>query len=82
MAPAARTAAGKDTTGAIVVSVTQDGNEVGVEVRDDGVGYEADNSALEETHVGLRIMAERAARIGATVTVRATPGHRWRRCRY
>lgn len=38
--PAARTAAGKDATGAIVVSVTQDGNEVGVEVRDDGAGLD------------------------------------------
>ncbi len=38
--PATRTAAGKDTTGAIVVSVTQDGNEVGVEVRDDGAGLD------------------------------------------
>ena len=38
--PAARTTAGKDATGAIVVSVTQDGNEVGVEVRDDGAGLD------------------------------------------
>ena len=38
--PATRTATGKDATGAIVVSVTQDGNEVGVEVRDDGAGLD------------------------------------------
>lgn len=36
--PAARTAADKDATGSIVVAVSQDGNEVGVEVRDDGAG--------------------------------------------
>ncbi|HJV63288.1 MAG TPA: response regulator, partial [Albitalea sp.] len=36
--PAARTAAGKDATGSIVVSLTQEGNEVGVEFRDDGAG--------------------------------------------
>ena len=44
------------------------------EVRDDGVGYEADNSALEETHVGLRIMVERAQRIGALLEYISTPG--------
>ena len=38
--PATRTANGKDATGAIVVSVNQDGNEVGVEVRDDGAGLD------------------------------------------
>ena len=38
--PALRTAGGKDATGAIVVSVTQEGNEVGVEVRDDGAGLD------------------------------------------
>lgn len=44
------------------------------EVRDDGVGYQADNSALEETHVGLRIMVERAQRIGALLEYISTPG--------
>ncbi len=38
--PDTRTATGKDTTGAITVTVTQDGNEVGVEVRDDGAGLD------------------------------------------
>lgn len=38
--PDARAAAGKDAVGTIVVSVTQDGNEVGVEVRDDGAGLD------------------------------------------
>ena len=44
------------------------------EVRDDGVGYEADNLELEETHVGLRIMVERAQRIGALLEYFSTPG--------
>ncbi len=39
-APEVRTAAGKDATGTIVVAVSQDGNEVGVEVRDDGAGLD------------------------------------------
>ncbi|MEP7139352.1 MAG: Hpt domain-containing protein [Caldimonas sp.] len=41
-APAARTAAGKDATGTIVVSLSQEGNEVGVEFRDDGAGLDLD----------------------------------------
>ena len=36
------------------------------EVRDDGIGYDADDT-VDETHVGRRIMGERAARIGATL---------------
>lgn len=44
------------------------------EVRDDGVGFDAAGGAPDETHVGLRIMAERAARLGATLEVFATPG--------
>jgi chemosensory pili system protein ChpA (sensor histidine kinase/response regulator) len=36
--PEARTQAGKDATGAIVVALSQEGNEVGVEFRDDGAG--------------------------------------------
>ena len=38
------------------------------EVRDDGVGFD-DNDPLDETHVGLRIMRERAQRIGATLEI-------------
>ncbi len=45
------------------------------EVRDDGVGFNPGNDALDETHVGLRIMAERAQRIGADLEVVSTPGH-------
>ncbi|HEY6134762.1 MAG TPA: Hpt domain-containing protein [Rubrivivax sp.] len=33
-----RLAAGKDATGAIAISLTQEGNEVGIEFRDDGAG--------------------------------------------
>ena len=36
--PPVRAAAGKDTTGTITMMLTQEGNEVGVEVRDDGAG--------------------------------------------
>ncbi|HYF20299.1 MAG TPA: type IV pili methyl-accepting chemotaxis transducer N-terminal domain-containing protein [Ramlibacter sp.] len=44
------------------------------EVRDDGCGFEADGGGRGESHVGLRIMRERAARIGARVEVRSRPG--------
>ena len=45
-----------------------------VEVRDDGCGFEADGEGKGETHVGLRIMQERAQRIGASVEVASVPG--------
>ena len=45
-----------------------------VEVRDDGSGFEWDDRADDETHVGLRIMRERAERIGATVEVASVRG--------
>jgi len=35
------------------------------ELRDDGIGFAADGPGPGETHVGLRIMSERAQRIGA-----------------
>jgi two-component system nitrate/nitrite sensor histidine kinase NarX len=44
------------------------------EVRDDGVGFMPENDQLDETHVGLRIMTERAHRIGAALEVISTPG--------
>jgi two-component system nitrate/nitrite sensor histidine kinase NarX len=45
------------------------------EVRDDGVGFTPNNDQLDETHVGLRIMTERAQRIGAELDVISTPDH-------
>ena len=45
-----------------------------VEVRDDGCGFDPDGAGPDETHVGLRIMRERAHNIGATVEVASVPG--------
>jgi len=45
-----------------------------VEVRDDGCGFEAAGAVPDETHVGLRIMRERAQHIGATVEVESVRG--------
>ncbi len=44
------------------------------EVRDDGRGFDASRPMGDETHVGLRIMHERAQRIGAQVLVNSTTG--------
>jgi two-component system nitrate/nitrite sensor histidine kinase NarX len=44
------------------------------EVRDDGAGFVNPQETGDETHVGLRIMAERAERIGATLDVLSAPG--------
>jgi two-component system nitrate/nitrite sensor histidine kinase NarX len=45
-----------------------------VEVRDDGRGFSNHDGPPDETHVGLRIMAERAERLGARLEVLSTPG--------
>lgn len=45
-----------------------------IEVRDDGRGFAGGDGWTSETHVGLRIMRERAARIGAQVDVHSSPG--------
>lgn len=44
------------------------------EVRDDGAGFDASEGAAGETHVGLSIMAERAERLGARLSVESQPG--------
>ena len=44
------------------------------EVRDDGVGFAANEGSADDTHVGLQIMAERAQRLGAVLAVQAFPG--------
>lgn len=45
-----------------------------VEVRDDGCGFAVEGAAHDETHVGLRIMHERAERIDADVEIASVPG--------
>ena len=50
------------------------GPQFAIEVQDDGMGFAADSPAPDETHVGLRIMRERAERIGAQVRVESSPG--------
>lgn len=45
-----------------------------LEVRDDGMGFADGNGNPDETHVGMRIMAERAERLGAQLDVISSPG--------
>ena len=51
--PAERAKAGKDATGSIVVSLTQEGNEVGVEFRDDGAGLDLERIRAKGVATGL-----------------------------
>ena len=44
-----------------------------LEVRDDGIGFNPEIDRPNETHVGIRIMTERAQRIGASIEVISTP---------
>ena len=53
-APAIRTAAGKDATGTIVVALSHEGNEVGVEFRDDGAGL--DLARIRDKGVAMRLL--------------------------
>lgn len=47
-----------------------------IEVRDDGSGFAMDGMPADaENHVGLRIMRERAERLGAALELRSQPGH-------
>jgi two-component system, NarL family, nitrate/nitrite sensor histidine kinase NarX len=48
--------------------------DLAVEVRDDGLGFDLAARSTDEAHVGLRIMRERAAGIGARVEVHSVRG--------
>ena len=67
--PAVRQAAGKDAVGTITVSVTQEGNEVGVDFRDDGGGLNLPR--IREKAVAMGLIAADAqpseAEIAATI---------------
>jgi signal transduction histidine kinase len=63
-------------SGSETVSVTladSDGCLV-LEVADDGSGFDPDDPELRSRHLGLTSMQERAARLGATLTIDSTAG--------
>ncbi|MBX9716598.1 MAG: Hpt domain-containing protein, partial [Burkholderiaceae bacterium] len=59
--PEVRVAAGKEAVGAIVVAVSQDGNEVSVEVRDDGMGLDLDRIRGKGVSAGLIAEGEKVS---------------------
>ena len=59
--PDVRAAAGKDPTGNIIVALSHEGNEVGVEFRDDGQGLNLER--IREKGAGDRVCSTRASRI-------------------
>jgi signal transduction histidine kinase len=46
----------------------------GIEVSDDGVGFEPERPELRSRHLGLTSMEERAAELGARLEIRSAPG--------
>jgi signal transduction histidine kinase len=54
----------------IRVRLTRDG----IEVADDGVGFEPERPELRSHHLGLTSMEERARELGATIEIRSKPG--------
>lgn len=45
-----------------------------IEIRDDGQGFDIEAGAPDDSHVGLRIMRERAAKVGAAIELESRPG--------
>ena len=71
--PDARTAQGKDAAGAILVSLTQEGNEVGIEFRDDGKGLDLDRIRAKGVAMGL-ITPDQAVGDAELANLIFTPG--------
>ncbi|MBC7957294.1 MAG: Hpt domain-containing protein [Cytophagales bacterium] len=71
--PEVRTAAGKDATGSIVVALHQEGNEVGVEFRDDGAGLNLQRIRDKGVTMGL-IKAGEEHGAGDLANLIFTPG--------
>ncbi|WP_196804464.1 ATP-binding protein [Cellulomonas sp. URHD0024] len=60
----------------IAVSLTRTGADVVLEVTDDGVGFEVDETLVrpQEGHFGLRLLRDLASSEGAELKVRSAPG--------
>jgi chemosensory pili system protein ChpA (sensor histidine kinase/response regulator) len=71
--PDARIASGKDAAGSIVVSLSQEGNEVGVEFRDDGAGIDLTRVHHKGVAMGL-LEAGRSYSDGELANLIFTPG--------
>jgi signal transduction histidine kinase len=58
--------------GAVALHLRCSPEDVELRIEDDGRGFDAERVASD--HFGLRIMRERAADIGATLTIASAPG--------
>lgn len=56
----------------VTLLLTRQGNEIVLEIHDDGCGFNPTNSF--PGHFGLRSMQERAMKMGGTLTIESTPG--------
>jgi nitrate/nitrite-specific signal transduction histidine kinase len=56
----------------VVISLLCQPAGVSLEIRDDGLGFEPGEASAE--HLGLRIMKERAADMGADFSIQSRPG--------
>jgi two-component system, NarL family, nitrate/nitrite sensor histidine kinase NarX len=68
--------------GRVRVDLWRDRHGLRVAVTDDGIGFDGakDGGQVPGEHIGLHIMGERAARIGATLDIRSRPGEGTRVC--
>jgi signal transduction histidine kinase len=56
----------------VTVSMTQEGEDVQLEVRDWGIGF--DPESVEEGHFGLEGIRQRVRLLGGRLTIETTPG--------
>jgi signal transduction histidine kinase len=56
----------------VVITFVDQSAGVSLEIRDDGLGFEPGETTAE--HLGLRIMKERAAAMGADFSIQSRPG--------
>jgi two-component system nitrate/nitrite sensor histidine kinase NarX len=58
---------------AIVVKISDLDNMVHIVVQDEGPGFDPD-AEVGKDHVGMRLMRERAARVGGRIDLQSQPG--------
>lgn len=60
-------------TSTVTVRITEEGSSVRIAVEDDGAGFDT-GAEVGEDHVGMRLMKERAARVGGRIELDSRPG--------
>jgi len=61
----------------VAIAARAEDDRIAIEIRDDGRGFDPREarSGIEDGHLGLAAMMERAALAGGDVTIRSAPGH-------